>query len=51
MKLDNYEDPLMGPLNEVIKNWGMKEFVLCVFLFPFSLFYIMFRYLQELIKE
>lgn len=50
MKKKKQPEPL-DPLFRVIGHWGLFEFVLCVIFFPLSLFYILFRFLQELSKE
>lgn len=39
------------PLNRVIGNWGIFEFILCVIFFPISLFYIIFRVAQEISRD
>lgn len=51
MKRKEEKDPLLDALHRVIGDWGLFEFVLCVIFFPLSIFYILFRFLQELSKE
>lgn len=37
----------MDALKRVVEDWGVIEIVLLVMFFPFSLLYVLVRYIQE----
>lgn len=40
-------DELTKALKRVVEDWGIVEIVLFVMFFPFSLLYVLVRYIQE----
>jgi hypothetical protein len=47
----HFMKPEKDALDRVIENWGLFEFVMCLIFFPYSLFYILFRVIQESSKD